>query len=82
MSNIIKFQDADIDLSVEYSEARRLMGLKATNLEELQRAVMHVYITIPSDMPKWADAYVALIHEIAVRQAMIMRLKLDALTCN
>jgi len=79
MSNIIKFQDADIDLSLEYTEARRLMGLKSTDLEELQRSVMHVYITIPQELEEWVTAYIALISEIEDRQLMIMRLKLNAL---
>ncbi len=77
--NIITFQDAKIDLSMEYGEARRLMGLKTTNLEELQRSVIHVYITIPSDKPKWVDAYAALILELTIRQSIIMRMKLDQL---
>ncbi len=77
--NIIMFQDAEIDLSLEYGEARRLMGLKTTNLEELQSSVTHVYITIPLENQKWVDAYIALIHELEDRQSMIMRLKIDKL---
>ncbi len=77
--NIITFQDAKIDLSREYGEARRLMGLKTTDLEKLQSSVMHVYITIPRENQRWVDAFVALINELEDRQSMIMRLKIDQL---
>ncbi len=75
--NIITFQDSKIDLSREYGEARRLMGLKTTDLEKLQSSVMHVYITIPRENQRWVDAFVALINELEDRQNMIMRMKLD-----
>lgn len=72
----INFYGAEVNLAEEYHEAAKLKGLVTTDLDELMRTVTHIYLNIPEEQDKWAEAYLALIHEIEYRQAMMMRLKL------
>jgi len=78
-SQTIKFQTAEINLSDEYREARKLMGNKNTDLDDLYRTVSHIYVCIPPDAEEWAEAYLNLMYEIEQRQVMVMNLKIDAL---
>ena len=77
---IIKFQSADIDLSKEYAEARKMMGLKSTDLDKLYQTVAHIYICIPEEHQKWADAYLNLMAEIEMRKTMLFNMKLEAIS--
>ena len=66
------FNGADISLSDEYHQARKMMGTKGTDMELLYRNVSHIYITIQND--DWANAYLALMQEIQDRQNLLMGL--------
>ena len=63
-----KFNDAEIDYAQEYCEARRLMGIKGTDLDQLHSTVAHLYLQCPEDM---STAYQSLLLEISARQSML-----------
>jgi len=67
---VIDFHGAEINLSREYCEARRLMGLKTTDLDWLYEKVAQVYLNIRDD--EWSQAYLNLMDEIQLRQRMLL----------
>lgn len=76
----INFNGCDISLQNEYHEARKMMGLKTTDLDKLHTTVAHIYICIPKEHDGWAQQYLALMDEIQWRQNMLIGMKLDKLT--
>ena len=75
----INFNGADISLSKEYHEARKMMGLKSTDLDMLYGTVSHLYICIPEEHKEWAQSYLGLMDEIQMRQSMLFSMKLNKL---
>ena len=70
--DIALFQGVATNFDTEYHEARKLMGLKTTRLEELYYNVGLMYVNAPE---KWQEAYYNLMTEIDMRMEMISRLK-------
>ena len=68
METIGTFHGTEVDFRSELVEARRLMGLKSTNLDNLTSTVAHLYLSCPEDM---IPHYIALIDEISRRQTII-----------
>jgi len=62
------FNGTEIDYSFEYTEARKFMGQKGTDLTRLTETVAHLYLQCPEDMQ---PAYLALIDEIDQRKMMM-----------
>lgn len=62
------FNGTEIDYRFEYTEARKLMGQKTTDMDRLHETVTHLYLQCPEDMQA---AYVALIFEIDQRKMMM-----------
>lgn len=62
------FNGTEIDYSFEYTEARKFMGTKGTDLDLLIGNVGHLYLQCPDDMQ---SAYLALLDEIQKRKMMI-----------
>ncbi len=62
------FHGADIDYSKEYVEARKLMGHRDTDLDQLSYSVGLLYVNCPEDL---TTHYAALLEEITTRQSMI-----------
>lgn len=79
-SATIDFNGAELNLSKEYHEARKLMGDKRTDLLSLYGVVSHIYIVIPEELEEWSVAYYALMDEIQTRERMMLDMKLDKLT--
>ena len=79
----INFHGAEVNLSQEYIEARKAMGLTTTDLDKLHSTVSHIYLNIPQELAagedeamNWAEAYLALLDEIEWRQNMILQREL------
>ena len=62
------FHGTEIDYRDEYHVARKMMGTKGTDLDELTKKVSLLYLNCPEDMQQH---YLALIDEIGQRQAML-----------
>jgi hypothetical protein len=62
------FHGTIIDYRDEYHVARKMMGTKGTDLDELIKKVGLLYLNCPEDMQ---PHYLALINEIEQRQMMI-----------
>jgi len=62
------FHGTEIDYRDEYHVARKMMGTKGTDLDELTKKVSLLYLNCPDDMQ---PHYLALIDEIGQRQAMM-----------
>ncbi len=75
METIRTFHGTEIDYAKELVEARRLMGLKSTDLDQLTSTVAHLYLNCPEDMQ---PHYIALIDEISRRQTMLVMVSLGA----
>ncbi len=69
METIGTFNDATIDYRDEYIAARKLMGQKGTDLDQLASVVAHLYLQCPDDMQV---VYQALIEEISMRQTLLI----------
>ena len=63
-----EFYGATVDYRDEYVQARKLMGLKSTDLGKLQESVAFLYMHCPEHL---SEHYRALIEEITIRQSMI-----------
>jgi len=62
------FHGTEIDYRDEYHVARKMMGTKGTDLDELTKKVSLLYLNCPEDMQ---SHYLALIDEIGQRQMMM-----------
>jgi len=62
------FNGTEIDYRFEYTEARKFMGQKGTDMDQLISTVGHLYLQCPEDM---RVAYQALLEEIQQRKMMI-----------
>ena len=62
------FHGTEIDYRDEYHVARKMMGTKGTDLDELTKKVSLLYANCPEDM---SSIYLALIEEIGQRQMMM-----------
>ena len=62
------FHGTEIDYRDEYHVARKMMGTKGTDLDELTKKVSLLYANCPEDM---SPIYLALIDEIGQRQMMM-----------
>lgn len=62
------FHGTEIDYRDEYHVARKLMGTKGTDLDELTKKVALLYLNCPADMQ---PIYLALMDEIDQRKMMI-----------
>jgi len=71
-----EFQGAQIDYAEAYHEARRLMGLRTTDMELLHYNTMLLYLNAPAT---WSDAYLHLTDEIQTRINMIELMKMGVL---
>lgn len=76
----INFHGATVNLSQEYCEARKQMGLTTTDLDKLHSTVSHIYLNIPEELSagpdeamNWSEMYLALMDEIEWRQNMILQ---------
>ena len=65
------FHDCEVNFQTEYHEARKFMGLKTTDMDELFSKVTLLYLNAP---PKWHTPYLNLIYEIEDRQLLLARL--------
>ena len=65
------FHKCEVNFATEYHEARKFMGLKSTNLDDLFDKVTLLYLNTPE---KWRAPYLALIWEIEDRQLIIATL--------
>jgi hypothetical protein len=63
-----EFYGAPVDYRDEYVQARKLMGLKGTDLDALLHTVGLLYVHCPDHV---SSMYAALIEEITARQSMI-----------
>lgn len=63
-----EFYGAPVDYRDEYVQARKLMGLKSTNMDDLTSTVAFLYMHCPDHI---APQYEALLEEITARRAMI-----------
>jgi len=70
----IYFYDAPVNLSEEYHQARKLMGLKTTDLDNLYQTVTHIYLHIEDE--EWNTAYINLLSEIERRQEMLIDMRM------
>ena len=70
------FHGAEIDYQAEYIEARRLMGLKSTDMDQLMEAVTLLYLNCPESCH---PHYLALLEEIQMRQELIALGSLNSL---
>lgn len=68
MEKVGTFHGAEVDFAKEYCEARKLMGQKSTDLDDLSYSVGLLYLNCPEDLN---THYLALLEEITKRQAMI-----------
>lgn len=71
----IYFYDAPVNLSEEYHQARKLMGLKTTDLDDLYQTVTHIYLHI--DDEEWSTAYANLLVEIERRQEILINMRMS-----
>lgn len=67
--DIINFHGAAVNLADEYLEARRMMGLKSTDLDVLYEKVALLYLNTND---KWNDPYLNLLWEIEDRQVLTL----------
>lgn len=67
------FQDAEINFAEAYHDARRLMGLRTTNMENLHYNTGLLYLNAPE---KWVEPYLMLMEEIQFRINMIERMEM------
>jgi len=63
------FYGAPVDYRDEYVQARKLMGLKSTDMDALLHTVGFLYLYCPEDI---RDAYASLIEEITERQSLMV----------
>jgi hypothetical protein len=68
MESIGMFNGTEIDYRFEYTEARKFMGLKSTDMDTLISSVGHLYLQCPEDMQ---PHFQALLEEITQRQTML-----------
>lgn len=68
METIGTFNGTEIDYRFEYTEARKFMGQKGTDMDQLTSTVAHLYLQCPEDM---RVAYQALLQEIQRRREML-----------
>ena len=69
METMGTFHGTVVDYRAELVEARRLMGLKSTDMDQLTSTVGHLYLNCPDDM---LPHYIALLDEIQKRQTLII----------
>ena len=67
------FHGCNVNFSTEYHEARKLMGLTTTNMDDLFDKVTLLYLNAPE---KWREHYLNLIWEIETRQNMLTNMRL------
>ena len=67
------FHGTEVDFAKELVEARKLMGLKTTDLDNLRSTMTHLYLSCPDDI---APHYVAAIDELGKRQTMLTMLEI------
>ena len=68
MQTIGTFNGTEIDYRFEYTEARKFMGQKSTDMNQLTSSVAHLYLQCPEDM---RVAYQSLLQEITRRKEML-----------
>ncbi len=71
-----EFQGVQIDFAAAYHDARRMMGLRTTDMELLHYNTMLLYINAPE---AWVEPYLALCDEIQTRIHMLEGLAVGAL---
>ncbi len=71
----IDFHGAPVNLSEEYHQARKMMGLKTTDLDTLYQTVTHIYVMIEDE--EWNTAYMNLLFEIGDRQNMLIDMRVS-----
>jgi hypothetical protein len=74
MDATVDFHGATVRLEDEYLTARKMMGTKGTDLDQLHSTVTHLYLNIEDD--GWAVQYRALMQEIEYRSRMLTMLEL------
>ena len=65
------FQEVEIDFAEAYHDARRMMGTKGTDMDDLTYHVGLLYVNAPE---KWVEPYQMLIQEIDMRAAILATL--------
>lgn len=76
MADVADFNGVDINFAEEYHAARKLMGTKGTNLEDLSYNTALLLVSAPE---KWVEPYQNLIHEIEMRGILLQQVELDKL---
>lgn len=66
--DIGKFQGEDVNFATAYIDARQLMGLRTTDMDELFYNTGLLYINAPE---KWVKPYLMLLNEIELRINML-----------
>ena len=59
--DIIDFHGTEVNLAKEYHEARKLMGQKSTDLDDLYEKVALLYLNTND---RWSEPYLYLMYEI------------------
>jgi len=70
------FQGVEINYATEYHEARKFMGTKGTDLDELFEKVILLMVNAPA---KWVMPYQSLADEITRRASMLASLDIEKL---
>ena len=65
------FQGTEINYAEAYHDARRMMGTKGTDMDDLTYHVGLLYVNAPE---KWVEPYQMLIEEIDMRAAILATL--------
>lgn len=68
MDNMGTFHGTEIDYGKEYCEARKIMGQKDTDMDQLISTVGHLFLNCPTHLQ---DTYQSLLLEIGERQRML-----------
>ena len=66
--DIGKFQGEDVNFATAYTDARKLMGLRTTDMDALYYNTGLLYINAPE---KWVNPYSMLMEEIELRINML-----------
>ena len=65
------FQGTEINFARAYHDARELMGLKSTNLDDLHYHTGLLYVNAPD---KWSKPFLMLLDEMTMRMDLLSRL--------
>ncbi len=75
-ADMADFNGTQVNFAEEYHAARKLMGTKGTNLEDLSYNTGLLLVNAPE---KWVEPYQNLIREIEQRAIMLQNIAIDKL---